>query len=185
MRHMICFALLGLLVSSGAAFPQARLLARPRGRVVFVGPRFIRHPRIFHRYEFLAPLPYPVWNFIEPFPSYVLSAPESPTYVFVGSDSPSHPQLVFKDGTIYTVSDYWRENDQLHFITVEEGGTKSVPHSVLFDTLDLQRTKDAAEAQGFHFVIRDEPIQQYLEHHAQHAPGAAPEPLGKADKLKG
>ena len=106
------------------------------------------------------PVPYPVWNFIAP----------SPAYVFVGSASPSHPQLVFKDGTTYTVTDYWRVNDKLHFITIEEGGTKSVPHAVPFGDLDVQRTTDANAAQGFRFVLRDEPIEQWLEHHAHDAP---------------
>jgi hypothetical protein len=106
------------------------------------------------------PVPYPVWNFIPP----------SPSYVFVGSASPSHPQLVFQDGTTYTVTDYWRVNDQLHFVTIEEGGTKSVPHTVPFGDLDVQRTTDANAAQGFRFVLRDEPIEQWLEHHSQHAP---------------
>jgi hypothetical protein len=90
--------------------------------------------------------------------------------VFVGSASPSHPQLVFQNGTTHTVTDYWRVNDQLHFITIEEGGTKSVPHTVPFEDLDVQRTTDANVAQGFRFVLRDEPIEQWLEHHSPHAP---------------
>jgi len=97
-------------------------------------------------------------------PNFILTMP---TYLLVGSASTIRPQLVFKDGTSYTVSDYWRADDQLHFVTVEEGGAKSVPHSVPFDSLDLERTKEAAAAQGFRFVIRDEPLQQWLEHRAQ------------------
>jgi hypothetical protein len=171
MRRTICCAVFGLLVSSGAVFPQARAaprpLARPRLRVI--GVRwFAARPTVFCRYDVLVPFaypvpypePYPVWNFIAPLP----------TYVFVGSASATHPQLVFKDGTTYTVTDYWRVNDQLHFITMEEGGTKSVPHTVPFGDLDVQRTSDADAAQGFRFVVRDEPIEQWLEHHAQHAP---------------
>jgi hypothetical protein len=90
--------------------------------------------------------------------------------VFVGSASPSHPQLVFKDGTMYTVADYWRVNDELHFVTIEEGGTKSVPHTVPFGDLDVERTTDTNTAQGFRFVVRDEPIEQWLEHHGRDAP---------------
>jgi hypothetical protein len=167
---MICFAVLGLLVSSGAVFPQARPLARSRGRVVVVVPRFVARPRVFPRYEILAPFPYPVTNFIEPSPTYPSFVPSSPTYVFVGSDTASHPQLVFKDGTTYTVTDYWRVDDQLHFITIEEGGTKSVPHAVPFGDLDVQRTTDSDAAEGFRFLVRDEPIEQWLQHHAQHTP---------------
>jgi hypothetical protein len=94
----------------------------------------------------------------------------APNYVFVGSASPSHPQLVFNDGTTYSVTDYWRVDDQLHFVTVEEGGTKSVPHTVPFADLDVQRTTDRNTAQGFRFVIRDKPIEQWLEHRAQQQP---------------
>src|SRR6201984_2096662 len=164
MRRTICFALFGLLVSNGAAFPQARAgpwpLARPRGRVV-VEHWFAARPAVFFRYGILAPFPYPVWNFIAPVP----------TYAFVLTGSASHPQLVFKDGTTYMVTDYWRVDDQLHFITIEEGGTKSVPHTVPFAGLDVQRTTDADAAHGFRFLVRDEPIEQWLQHHAQHTPG--------------
>ena len=66
MRRTICFALFGLLVSNGAAFPQARAgpgpLVRPRGRVIVVR-RFAARPRVFLRYGILAPFPYPVWNY--------------------------------------------------------------------------------------------------------------------------
>jgi hypothetical protein len=169
MRYTICCAVFGLLVSSGAAFPQPHVAPRPlaRPRVRVVGVRwFAAPPAVFVPYyipvPFLYPdpVPYPVWNYIAP----------SPAYVFVGSASPSHPQLVFKDGTTYTVTDYWRVNDELHFITIEEGGTKSVPHTVPFGDLDVQRTTDANTAQGFRFVLRDEPIEQWLEHHAQPPP---------------
>ena len=172
MRRTICFALFGLLVLNGAAFPQARAgpgpLARPRGRVVVVH-RFAARPAVFFRYGILAPFPYPVWNFIAP----------EPTYAFALTGSASHPQLVFKDGTTYMVTDYWRVDDQLHFNTIEEGGTKSVPHTVPFADLDVQRTTDADAAQGFRFLVRDEPIEQWLQHHAQHTPGAAPEQRGR------
>ena len=175
MRYTICCVVFGLLVSSGAVFPRAhgapRPLARPQVRVV--GVRwFAARPAVFLPYCVPVPLPYPVpyyvpypvsypvWNFIAP----------SPAYVFVGSASPSHPQLVFKNGTTYTVTDYWRVNDQLHFITIEEGGTKSVPHTMPFGDLDVERTTDANAAQGFRFVLRDEPIEQWLEHRSHRAP---------------
>jgi hypothetical protein len=171
MRRTICCTVFGLLVSSGAVFPQAHAAARPfaRPRLRVVGVRwFAACPAVCFGYGIRVPFaypvpypePYPVWNFIAPLP----------TYVFVGSASATHPQLVFKDGTTYTVTDYWRVNDELHFITIEEGGTKSVPHTVPFGDLDVQRTTDADAAQGFRFVVRDEPIEQWLEHHAQHAP---------------
>jgi hypothetical protein len=170
MRRTICFALFGLLVSSGAVFPQARAgrarLARPRMRVIAVR-WFTTGLPIFLRYDVPVPypypvpyaVPYPVCNFIEPLP----------TYAFVGSASESHPQLLFKDGITYTVTDYWRVDDQLHFVTMEEGGTKSVLHTMPFEDLDVQRTTEADAAGGFRFVLRDEPIEQWLQkHRAQH-----------------
>jgi hypothetical protein len=175
MRCTICCAVFGLLVSSEAVFPQLhpawRPLARPRVRIVNVR-WFAPNPALFlpyccpvsfgypGPYRVPYPVPYPVWDFTAP----------SPAYVFVGSASPAHPQLVFKDGTTYTVTDYWRVNDQLHFVTIEEGGTKSVPHTLPFTDLDVQQTSDANAAQGFRFVVRDEPIEQWLEHHAQPPP---------------
>jgi hypothetical protein len=180
MRRTICCAVFGLLVSSEAVYPQAhaapRLFARPRVRVVAVR-WFAAHPVIFLPYWVPDPFPYPVpdpvsypvWNFITP----------SPTYVFVGSASPSHPQLLFKDGTTYTVADYWRVDDQLHFVTIEDGGTKSVPHTVPFGELDVQRTTDANATQGFRFVLRDEPVEQWLEHRTQRVPARHPRNHGE------
>jgi hypothetical protein len=170
MRCTICCAVFALLVSNGAVLPQAhagpRSFARPRVRVVNVR-WFAPRPPIFLPYCVPVPIPYFVPDPV-PYPVSTFIAP-SPTYVFVGSASPSHPQLVFKDGTTYTVTDYWRVNDQLHFVTIENGGTKSVPHTVPFGDLDVQRTTDANATQGFRFVIRDEPIEQWLEHRAQRA----------------
>ncbi|HEX8077162.1 MAG TPA: hypothetical protein VF511_05060 [Chthoniobacterales bacterium] len=105
--------------------------------------------------------------------------PYAPTYFFLSSESPRRPQLILKDNTIYTVADYWRVDDQLHFITVEEGGTRSVPHTVPFGDLDVERTSAAAVAQGFRFVVRDEPIEQWLQHHAQHTPAAVKHRRGR------
>ena len=167
MRRTICCAIFGLVPSTGAVFPLPRVASRPvpRPRVRVVGVRWFARPPIFVPYEVAVPypypvpdpVPYPVWNYVVPLP----------TYVFVGSASANHPQLVFKDGTTYTVTDYWRVDDQLHFITMEQSGTKSVPHTVAFDDLDVQRTTDTNAVQGFRFVVRNEPIDQWLKHHQQ------------------
>lgn len=164
MRRTICFALFALLVSSGAAFPQVRAFGRPHGRVIVV--RSAVRPVIFFRYCSFCPFPYPV-TYLVPYPAWNFITP-SPVDVFAGTISESHPQLVFKDGTTYTVTDYWRIDDQLHFITTEEGGTKSVPHVVPFGDLNVQRTIDADETRGFRFVVRNEPVEQWLDHHSQH-----------------
>ena len=172
MRRMICFAVFGLLVSSGAAFSQHRHWVGPHGRVFVHGSLYGWHPGIFHHYHWFDPFRYFVRDFSTPSP-YESIVPFTPTYFFLPSESTSHPQLVFKDGTIYSVEDYWRVDDQLHFITSEEGGTKSVPHTVPFGDLDVQRTTGAAEAQGFRFVVRDEPIEQWLQHHVQQTSAAS------------
>ena len=174
MRRTICFALFGLLVSNGVAFSQARPgprpLARSHGRIIVVH-EFVARPPVFFRYCIFTPLPYPVPNFIAPLPTYPLEP--APTYAFAFTGSASHPQLVFKNGTTYMVTDYWRVDDQLHFITIEEGGTKSVQHSVPFADLDVQRTTDTDAAQGFRFLLRDEPIEQWLQHNGQHTASRA------------
>jgi len=166
MWRTICCGVLALLVSGKAVFPQTRVAPQRSAKVIVVEQCF--YPRWFYPLPVPTPVFYPV-----PYATTQYSVPNyiviSPTYPLIGGLSTIRPQLVFKDGTSYTVSDYWRVDDQLHFITLEEGGTKAVPHNVAFDSLDLQRTKEAAEAQGFRFVIRDEPLQQWLEHHAQHA----------------
>jgi hypothetical protein len=163
MERTICWAVFALLVPSGVVRPQTHVAPRRPVKVIVV-----------HRYDrscflpsvvpapLLYPVPYATTQYSTP-----IFIPASPTYVLVGSASTIRPQLLFKDGTSYTVSDYWRADDQLHFITLEEGGTKSVPHSVPFNSLDVERTKEAASAQGFRFVIRDEPLDQWLEHRAQ------------------
>jgi len=167
MRRMICFALFGLLVSSEPAFAQARHhWAGPHRRVFVHGSHFRwhSHPGIFHHYGWFDPFAYSVRDFSTPSP-YESIVPYSPAYFFLPSESASHPRLVFKDHMTYTVEDYWRVDDQLHFITSEEGGTKSVPHTVPFADLDVQATTDALAAQGFKFRVRDEPIEQWLQHH--------------------
>ena len=167
MGRTICCALFALLATTGTAFPQRFqhrhfVHFRPLVRVTpFYG--WCR-PWLVQPYALL-PFAYPVsYGLSYPFVDYALP---SPTYVFVGSAAASYPQLVFNNGTSYTVADYWRVDDQLHFITVEEGGTKFVPHTVPFDDLDVEQTKDRATAEGFRFLIRDKPIEQWLEDRTQ------------------
>jgi hypothetical protein len=84
-------------------------------------------------------------------------------------------QLYLKDGTIYNVTDYWLVNNQLHFTTIDESGTKWVEHTIDFDQLDLQKTIDVSAQRGFRFVLRDEPMQQYLQHYPENGqPDASP-----------
>jgi hypothetical protein len=165
MRRMVCFALFGLLISSESAFSQGQH---------WIGPHLGSHPGTFHRHHYglghhyFDPFRYFVQDFTTPYTAASQSiVPFAPTYFFLPSVSPTRPQLVFKDGTTYSVADFWRVDDQLHFITSEEGATRSMPRTVPFADLDLQRTTDANTAQGFKFRMRDEPIEQWLQHHAQ------------------
>jgi hypothetical protein len=77
------------------------------------------------------------------------------------------PQLYLTDGTIYNVTDYWLANHQLHFTTIDESGTKWVEHTIDFDQLDWQKTIDVSAQRSFHFVLRGEPMQQYLQDHPE------------------
>jgi hypothetical protein len=190
MRRLIVFALFGLFVSGDAAFPQAHAVPRPVPRVVPPGPRpplvarpFIARPFFLRTPGFprpwfaapplpgvqyqplwhLAPQPYPLWN---PF----WNSTPWPPYEFLPRMTTSHPELVFNDGTTYMVTDYWRQDDQLHFTTIEEGATKSVEHTVPFSSLDVQRTTDADSARGFRFVLRDEPLEPWLRDHPSPTP---------------
>ena len=114
-----------------------------------------------------------------PFPSYSPVVPEQiepeiwPLYVY-GGGGLRYVQLYLKDGTVYNVIDYWLVNGQLLFKTVEDNGTKVVEHTVDFDQLDLQKTVDVNTQRGFRFVLRDEPIEQYLQDHPAGEPNNAP-----------
>jgi hypothetical protein len=163
MGRIICRAIVALVFSSGAVFAQHHGGGRWDGR--FAG--FYRYdPSCFAPAVVTLPVPYPLPNPVS-YPVVTNVVASSPTYLIVGNNSSARPQLVFKDGTSYFVSDYWRTDDQLHFATMEEGGTKTVPHTVPFDTLDLQRTKDAGAAEGFRFVLRDKPLEQWLAHRGE------------------
>jgi hypothetical protein len=119
----------------------------------------------------------PIWwrncpNWVWEYDCYPL--PVYPIYI-VGGGSRELAQLYLKDGTVYNVTDYWLVNNQLHFTTVEETGTNWVEHTIDFGQLDLQRTIDVATQRGFRFVLRDEPLQQYLQDHPENGePGTVP-----------
>jgi hypothetical protein len=40
-------------------------------------------------------------------------------------------------------------------------------HTIEFDQLDLQKTVDVRKERGFRFVLRNEPMQQYLRDHPE------------------
>jgi hypothetical protein len=93
-----------------------------------------------------------------------------PLYIYAAA-ARNLAQLCLNDGTAYSVTDYWVVDGQLHFITVEEDGTKTVEHTIDFKELNLQKTIDVNESRGFRFVLRDEPFEEYLRDH----PGGVPD----------
>lgn len=101
-----------------------------------------------------------------------------PIYIY-GDEDLRFVELYLTDGTVYNVTDYWLVNGQLHFKTLEENGTKLVEHTIEFDMLDLQKTLDTNTRRGFRFVLRNEPIDQYLQNHPMSIP-PAPAPSGSA-----
>jgi hypothetical protein len=45
-----------------------------------------------------------------------------------------------------------------------------VEQVIPLEDLDQQTTVDANTRRGFRFVLRDEPLEEYLEHHPNQAP---------------
>lgn len=103
----------------------------------------------------------------------------APLYVYGGAER-DLVELYMKDGTVYDVLDYWVVDNQLHF-TINEGGDTPAEHVVSIDDLDMQKTIDVNTERGFNFMLRNEPIDQYLEDHpdlgspSPAAPDAAPQ----------
>ncbi|HET6930151.1 MAG TPA: hypothetical protein VFI45_07500 [Candidatus Acidoferrum sp.] len=84
-------------------------------------------------------------------------------------------ELFFKDGTVFNVIDYWLVDGQLHFLTVDERGEKSVEHVLPFDTLDVQKSTDVNTDRGFKFQLRNESMEQYLRNHPEAEPKVDPD----------
>jgi hypothetical protein len=83
-------------------------------------------------------------------------------------------QLYLKDGTVYDVTDYWLVNDNdLHFTTVDASGN-ATDHVIGFDQLDLQKTIDVNTNNGYRFVLRNEPMREYLQGTEQNTAPAGP-----------
>jgi hypothetical protein len=124
--------------------------------------------------------PYWTYGFIyNPLPSYdygpAVYSPqvyETPVYIY-GDEGSQIPQLFLKDGSMINVTDYWVVDDQLHFTIVQQEGGQPAEQVVPFDELDLQKTVDSNSRRGFRFVLRNEPVEQYLRDH----PDGTPPPL--------
>lgn len=118
-------------------------------------------------------------GYISPYVSPYIAPPEyapPPSYLYGGEESRQRPQLYLKDGTVFNVTDYWLVNGQIHFTTLEDVGTKSVEHVVPFEDLDLQNTIDVNTRMGFRFVLRNAPIEHYLQNRNEDNPPAETAP---------
>jgi hypothetical protein len=117
--------------------------------------------------------PWTVGSFYESAPTnyFSLQASETPVYVY-GEERPELPQLYLKDGSIVNVNDYWIVDDQLHFKMIEEDGAKPEEQVIPFEALDLQKTVDLNTRRGFRFVLRNEPVDEYLRDHPDEPPPA-------------
>jgi len=103
--------------------------------------------------------------------NYVSQPVETPAYQY-GGEREDFPQLFLKDGTILNVTDYWVVDGQLHFKMIEAIGQKPAEQAIPFEELDLQQTIDANTRRGFRFVLRNEPVDEYLLHHPEGPPPA-------------
>jgi hypothetical protein len=118
-------------------------------------------------------------GYISPNVSPYIAPPEyapPPSYSYSGEEGRERPQLYFKDGTVYSVTDYWLVNGQIHFTTLEEGRTKLEEHVIPFEDLDLQQTIEVNTRKGFRFVLRSAPIEQYLRNRDEGNPPAETAP---------
>ncbi len=101
--------------------------------------------------------------------NYVAQVSETPAYDY-GEERADLPQLFLTDGTILNVTDYWVIDGQLHFTMIEDESAKPAEHAIPFDALDLQTTIDANTRRGFRFMLRNEPVEQYLRDHPEGPP---------------
>jgi hypothetical protein len=184
---------------SGVHVAAPRVIAAPASRTMHLPPRggFPGSPPLIFRSTFFLRAPFlwswqafnsPWWLYCGPilgwntgcddlFSSehsfeHYLAPPltyASPVYIY---SQDGHPlvQLHLKDGTAYSVNDYWFVNNEIHFTMLDESGTKSIEQVIAFDELDAQRTIDVNTRRGFRVVMRSEPLEQYLRDHPDLTP---------------
>jgi hypothetical protein len=176
-----------------------RMAASPVSRPMFLGPRGAfpgRSPLIF-RYSFFLRDPFlwswqafnsswwlycgPIWGWNSGCGDFFFSAHTtehylappltyaSPVYIY-SLDGHQLVQLYLKDGTVYSVNDYWFIDKEIHFTLLDEGAMKSIEQVISFEDLDVQRTIDVNSRRGFRVVMRNEPIEQYLRDHPDLTP---------------
>ena len=154
-----------------AGFGQRPIFIRHR---VFLRPPFFGFRGVFYPAWWLNCGPAWSWGFgcdwqVPDYGTEYYVPPPAPIYEYPVYEYYGGPRdfvlLFLKDGTEYSVIDYWFVKDEVHFTTLEEGGTKAVEQVIGMDELDLQKTIDVNTRRGFRFVRRDEPVEQYLRDH--------------------
>lgn len=156
-----------------AGFGQRPILIRHR---VLLRPPFFRLRRSFNPAWWPSCGPAWVWGFgcgdwrppeyvVENYVTPPQAIYEYPVYDY-GVDH-EFVELFLKDGTVYSVADYWFVNHELHFTVLDESGTKSVEQVIGLDELNLQKTINVNTRRGFRVVWRDEPLEQYLRNHPE------------------
>jgi hypothetical protein len=116
------------------------------------------------------------WGYGYNAPFYAYGPVPAPVYQYYGEPRPEFPELFLKDGTVYSVSDYWLVDDQLHFTTKQPGRKGSVEHVIDVDELDAETSIDENTSRGFRFVLRHEPLQQYMRDYPDQIPPDWPRP---------
>jgi len=101
---------------------------------------------------------------------------DNPPPFLYGQGARDLVELFFKDGTVFDVTDYWLVDGQIHFMTLDDRGTKLVENVRNFDDLNLQTTIDVNTERGFRFTLRNEPLEQYLRNHPDTSPQDSPNP---------
>ncbi|HEY2461784.1 MAG TPA: hypothetical protein VGI16_13310 [Candidatus Acidoferrum sp.] len=78
--------------------------------------------------------------------------------------------LYLKDGSAFSVTDYWFVNSDVHFIAMDAGGAKSAEQTIPMGDLDVQKTIQVNSRRGFRIVNRDQPLEQYMHDHPDLTP---------------
>jgi hypothetical protein len=88
-------------------------------------------------------------------PLYV--GPAEPDYIPVPPDNNTAGEqdeavLYLKDGTVFLISEYWLENNQIHYVSGD-----GIEHIIDLDSVDLQKTVDVNAKRGVAFTLRPAP----------------------------
>jgi hypothetical protein len=111
------------------------------------------------------------------FENYVLRPNYEVSAYLYGLENRELVWLYAKDGTVYSVTDYWFTDGQVHFLLPGGGPGYTQPlgggveeQVIGTEGLDIQRTIDVNTARGFRVVMRNEPLESYVRNHPNETP---------------